>query len=142
MKECRDCRDIFQLYAGYQMGEFSGVEPKKVELYQIEDILNYYTVLLADIDINYRGMDLTEFGKKYGSGTEEVFNQLAAEPGIFFAYYYGYYQIDALRQKAQEQLQGQFDDVEFNNALLRSGSVNYTIVEKSIDRYIEEAPKK
>ena len=46
--------------------------------------------------------------------------------------------MDSLRDKAKDALKDDFDEVEFNDALLSSGSVNFEIIEKNIDSYIQE----
>ncbi|MDO4467211.1 MAG: DUF885 family protein [Bacillota bacterium] len=102
---------------------------------------NAYTCLM-DISVNYDGLSYKEFQKEYGdlfgNDLKDLYNTLCESPGIFMAYYYGYFTILDLRQYAQQELGDKFDNVQFNDALLRSGSVNFDIITQSIHRYIEE----
>lgn len=104
--------------------------------------LNNAYVCLMDLSVNYDGISYKEFQSKYqdlfGTDLEGLYNTLCESPGIFMAYYYGYFTILDLRQKAQEELGDKFDNVAFNAALLQSGDVNFDIISRSIDQYIEK----
>lgn len=71
-------------------------------------------------------------------GLESIYNQLADNPTIFLSYYYGYLQIVDLKSNAKSRLNSKFDNVDFHNALLQYGEVNFNIVKQSINEYISE----
>jgi uncharacterized protein (DUF885 family) len=90
-----------------------------------------------DVDINYYGMTRSEFAEEYGKGQDNLYTQLADNPGVYLSYYYGYYTIAMLRSQAKESLGDNFNDVDFNAALLSGGSVNFDIKERYVEEYIQ-----
>ncbi|MBQ0064990.1 MAG: DUF885 domain-containing protein [Firmicutes bacterium] len=101
---------------------------------------NAYTCLM-DISVNYDGMSYREFQKEYsdlfGNDLTDLYNTLCESPGIFMAYYYGYFSILELRQEAQKELGNKFDNVKFNAAILDAGEVNFDIVKRHVQQYIQ-----
>ena len=96
-----------------------------------------------DISIHYDGMSLNDFKNEYGDmfgsdGLESIYNQLADNPTVFLSYYYGYLQIVDLKSTAKSRLRSKFDNVDFHNALLQYGEVNFNIVKQSVNEYINE----
>lgn len=132
----------YATYVENQSLKFLDLDPKTVNMYVYNDLLNNYYVLLMDIAVNYEGMSKEEFTAHFdmfdSSALEGIYDQLADNPGVFMSYYYGYYQISELRKEAKDKLEKDFDDVRFNDALLQSGSVNFDIVKRNIDTYIKE----
>lgn len=132
----------YATYAETQALKFLDLNKNALSASGYNDLLSNYYVVLMDIAINYEGMDLNQFMEAFPMFDEEgikgIYNQLADNPGVFLSYYYGYYLVDSLRDKAKDALKDDFDEVEFNDALLSSGSVNFEIIEKNIDSYIQE----
>lgn len=132
----------YATYVENQSLKFLDLDPKTVNMYVYNDLLNNYYVLLMDIAVNYEGMSKEEFTAHFdmfdSSALEGIYDQLADNPGVFMSYYYGYYQISELRKEAKDKLEKDFDDVKFNDALLQSGSVNFDIVKRNIDTYMKE----
>ena len=103
-------------------------------------------MILADIGVHYEGWDLDEFNDNLTElgfalsdqdGLKQQYNQLRDNPTIFVPYYYGYLEFSNLKEKAQAALKDNFNDQEFHQALLESGSVPFSIVEQHVDQYIE-----
>jgi uncharacterized protein (DUF885 family) len=59
-------------------------------------------------------------------------------PGQATSYYIGYMKILALREKAQAQLGGSFDLVEFHRVLLNAGSLPLDVLEDVVDAWLAE----
>lgn len=117
-----------------------------LELMKYNNIYSYYAMILCDIGIHYEGWDLNEFKDNLSDlgfaisdndSLELQYNQLKDNPTIFIPYYYGYLQFSNLKTTAKKELGNKFDDVKFHEALLKSGCVPFTIVEKNVENYIE-----
>lgn len=132
----------YATYVENQALKFLDLNKQALNISSYNDLLSNYYVILMDIAINYDGIDLESFKKEFPlfneEGLEAIYAQLADNPGVFLSYYYGYYLISQLRNQAKTEMGDSFDDIEFNNALLESGSVNFEIVKKNIQDYIEK----
>ena len=114
-----------------------------LEAYNLNNILTNLYIVLMDISIHYDGMSLNDFKNEYGDmysseGLESIYNQLADNPTVFLSYYYGYLQIVDLKSTAKSRLRSKFDNVDFHNALLQYGEVNFNIVKQSVNEYIKK----
>lgn len=123
--------------------DLDNVSEQQARTYSALNNANNYLVCIMDIDINYGGLSLQEFSDQYKDmfgeeKMESIYNQLCDIPGTFLAYYYGGMRIRQFRSMAEEELGDKFDEVAFHDALLKNGSVNFSIVEESILDYIDE----
>lgn len=132
----------YATYVENQSLKFLDLDTDSVNMYVYEDLLNNNYILLMDIAVNYEGLDLEQFQSTFDMfepiALESIYDQLAGNPGVFMSYYYGYNKISDLREQAKKALKDSFDDVEFNNALLESGSVNFDLIEQNINTYIKD----
>ena len=132
----------YATYVENQALKFLDLDPDLVDMYVYNDLMSNYYVLLMDIAVHYENMDLDTFKSEFdmfdAAALEDIYAQLADNPGVFMSYYYGFYKINQLRQDAKEQLKDRFDEVDFNNALLSAGSVNFDLIKQNIDQYIQE----
>ncbi|MDE6952978.1 MAG: DUF885 domain-containing protein [Erysipelotrichales bacterium] len=116
-----------------------------------QDVLDYCNyesiyvnciVALFDIAIHYDGLshdEAMDFLKQNGLvESEELYQQIQANPTAFIPYYAGYIEIMELRKKAESELGNKFNELDFHNALLKTGSVCYDIIEKDVQDYIDE----
>ena len=67
------------------------------------------------------------------------YRQLQANPCAFQPYYVGYEEIRALRRQAEEALGEDFSQLDFHQALLKSGSAPFFVVERNVEEYIQSA---
>lgn len=128
----------YATYVETQSLKFLDLDETVLKSYNLLEVLNNFTVVSMDIDINYYGMSYKEFQEIYGTGLKDLYNQLAGNPTAFLSYYYGFYLINEMRNDAQEKMKGDFSDVDFNNALLESGEVNFDIIKKNVDQYTSQ----
>lgn len=128
----------YATYAAEVAQSWLDVDPDLLEGYTLNEWMNNFTILQADLLINGAGLSVDEFEGIFGDGTELLYNQLAQDPGTFFSYYYGYYAINEMKDEAEEELGDKFNDVDFNNALLSVGNLKFSIIEENVSDYIRE----
>ena len=104
-------------------------------------------IVLADIGIHYEGWSQQQMGayfKEMGFALDALslslqYRQLQANPCAFQPYYVGYEEIRALRRQAEEELGEDFSQLDFHQALLKSGSAPFFVVEWNVEEYIQSA---
>ena len=120
------------------------VDPAVLELQRYWTLYNDYIVALLDIKIHYDGWTLADVNGLFGNAPDDqelasFYRQIQTSPGAFLSYYVGLLQIEALRAQAQEALGSRYTDLGFHTALLKSGAVPFSVVERNVAAYIEEA---
>ena len=104
-------------------------------------------IVLADIGIHYEGWNQQQMGayfEEMGFALDPLslslqYRQLQANPCAFQPYYVGYEEIRALRRQAEEELGEDFVPLDFHQALLKSGSAPFFVVERNVEEYIQSA---
>ena len=104
-------------------------------------------IVLADIGIHYEGWSQQQMGayfEEMGFALDALslslqYRQLQANPCAFQPYYVGYEEIRALRRQAEEELGEDFSQLDFHQALLKSGSAPFFVVEWNVEEYIQSA---
>lgn len=105
-------------------------------------IVTNCVVALIDIGIHYEGWNTTQTSafvtSKGLNGAEisELYSQIQQNPGAFLSYYVGYAEFEQLRNYAEKQLGSYFNEIDFHTALLKSGSVNFAVVERNVKNYV------
>ena len=61
-----------------------------------------------------------------------------ADPGVYLSYTVGYYEIEELREWAEEELGSDFDAKEFHKAILDAGPCQFGMLRKKVEKYVEE----
>jgi uncharacterized protein (DUF885 family) len=138
-------------YNGYADGWATYVETFVMKYAEgNEDVLAYNdsfdnlvnaTLCIADIGINYEGWDVSQLSTyfaQYFSGVDAqaVYEQLVEVPSNQAQYTYGFYEIQKLREKAEDELGDKFTDVAFHKAILDPGPAPFSIISKSVETYI------
>ncbi len=118
-----------------------GLSDEEIEFLIANNDVSKAMICMMDIEINYYGRTQDEIVEEYGSlfgedAIRDIYDTLVDMPTVFITYYYGYFQIQELYDYAQEELGKDFSDVEFNEALLEAGQVNFEIVERNVNDYI------
>ena len=67
-----------------------------------------------------------------------LYQQLQANPAAFVPYYVGYEEIANMKEEAQEECGNTIDNKAFHRALLETGTATFEVVERHINRYVEE----
>ncbi|MGM9947123.1 DUF885 family protein [Floccifex sp.] len=92
------------------------------DAYRLMEILNFYTVALLDLSIQYDGMTLDELNQVYGSDMSAAYNQLCDAPATFLSYYYGYLEVVQLKEKLK------YPDKVFHEHLLEYGDIYFDLL--------------
>lgn len=149
-------RKVVASFSGYQEGYATYVELYALKYLKnvdssvigIQQNLTVYQnciVSLLDIGIHYDGWSLNEaksFMEDNGldaSVANELYKQIQANPTAFLSYYVGYAQFAELKEKAENALGEKFKDKDFHEAILKSGSAPFKVVEGNVDAYIKSA---
>lgn len=134
---CMGMQEGYATYAAFQANDWLKLDDDAKRVWYINESYSNMMILLMDLQINYDGVSLEEFQQIWDQDLTGLYNQLAENPGIFFSYYYGCYQIEQLEQKAKDALGDRFSPVAFNEALLRNGNLKFSLIEESIQEYID-----
>lgn len=131
-----------ELYSLKYLSDIEGITQDDLNFWRIYNIYNYLTVAYLDIQINYNGWDLEDVAMELGYSAndadtlEPLYQQLRCNPGAFLPYYIGFMEFYNLRTQAEEALGSSFDDYSFHQAILKSGSVPFSLVEENVEDYI------
>lgn len=97
---------------------------KDTKACKLENELNFYLTALLDLSIHYDGLTLEELNEQYNMDMSSFYNQIAENPGVFLSYYYGYLQVNQLK----ESFKG--SDLQFHTQLLQYGNVYFDVLSK------------
>jgi len=106
--------------------------------------LGYSIYGIVDIGINAKGWTVEDVrnylsDKGYESGAaEKMYTYLAGDPGAYLSYCAGYFEMQDMRDYAEEQLGSKFDVVEYHKVVLEAGPCNYSQLKKRVDKFILE----
>lgn len=127
----------YATYAALQTLPWTGIDEDKLEVWELSELFSNYTVLLMDYQVNYENISREEFAKNWGEGTDSIYDRLCLDPGVFYAYYFDCMKLLELNDIAKESLGEDYDPVEFHTALLNAGNMNFSIIEESVQDYID-----
>ena len=131
-----------ELYSLQYLSNIEGISDDDLNFLRLYNMYDYFTVAYLDIQVNYYGMTLEEMAAELGYSANDtetikpVYDQLVYNPGIFLPYYIGFLEFYQLREDAQQALGSKFDDKSFHEAILKSGSVPFNVVEQNVEEYI------
>ena len=96
-----------------------------------------------DIGINYEGWTLEET-RNYldsngfnGDAAEDMYTTMIGDPAVYQSYSTGYYELQEIRDYAEEQLGTKFDAREFNTVVLQTGPCQFNILKEQVQKYID-----
>lgn len=146
---CQAYSEGYATYAQYECLKYLAdkIDEDVLQLYKEAELLNNSLTILIDIGIHYEGWsqsDVLDFLEDNGMVLDEeslsaLYKQLQANPAAFVPYYVGYEKIAQMKEEAQETLGDNFDHKLFHEALLETGTAPFDVVERHIDRYVENS---
>jgi len=113
------------------------------KLYRLNDEISYLVSGRLDIGINYEGWTLEET-RNYldsngfnGDAAEDMYTTMIGDPAVYQSYSTGYYELQEIRDYAEEQLGTKFDAREFNTVILQTGPCQFNILKEQVQKYID-----
>lgn len=136
-----------QLYS-YRYLEFADTDRETEEslqqLYRDNDILSLALSSLSDLYVNYENYteeELADYLSGYGVPEENVryiYEYVVENPTTCLSYSIGWYELEQLRNSMQEELDSDFDNREFHEAVLSCGSCPFSLLEKRVSGLMSE----
>ena len=137
---------VYASYKTLSKCDFGGSEyaQQYAQLYKINEDLGYLLYGRIDLGVNFEGWNLDDV-KKYletsgysSDGAEEIMGVVIGDPGLYLSYTTGYYEMEELRNYAEQELGSKFDEKEYHKAILTAGPCQYKELRTVVDKYIEE----
>lgn len=133
-----------ELFSGKYLTE---IDADAIELENAFTIFQNSLVALLDIGIHYEDWTVKDAEQLFadnGMDTAQMdiaglYKQIQGNPTAFLSYYVGYAEIESLRNEAQDKLGKKFEDKAFHEAILKSGSAPFSVVQRNVEAYIESA---
>ncbi len=137
---------VYSSYQTYNYYDYDKPEYAETisKLAQIDEEYGYLIIALCDVMVNHYGyskQELADYLEEHelnADSADGLYETVIGDPGVFQSYSYCYYKMQALRDKAEEELGRNFDKKKFHEALIQMGSVTFEILEENVDRFIEE----
>lgn len=128
----------FDYYTDYADDSYADIEA-------INTKLNLLISARIEIGVNYEGWTLEETAEYMtnngfdGSAAQDIMDYVIAEPGNYQMYVMGWLEFKELREYAEKELGGKFDEVEFHKVVLDAGPCQFYILEDLVEEYVEDA---
>ncbi len=114
------------------------------QLAALDSEFSYLIMARIDLGINYEGWTL-EDTENYMTGlglnaasAEEMYYVFVGDPAVYQSYSTAYYELLELKEYAEDELGDDFDVVEFEDAVLKAGPCQFSLLKEKIDEYIED----
>ncbi|MBO4864713.1 MAG: DUF885 domain-containing protein [Eubacterium sp.] len=137
---------VYTSYNSLNHCDFDGSEyaPALAQLYKLNEDLGYLLYGRIDMGVNFEGWNLDDvksFLERSGYSTdiaEDVMTIVIGDPGVYLSYTVGYYEMEEMREYAEQELGSNFDAKEYHKAILSCGPCQYKDLKIVVDKYIEE----
>lgn len=136
---------MYACYDAVSYYTFDGVDNSEnvAKLYKINDEMNYLLSGRVDIGINYEGWSLQDT-RDYlnekgfnGEAADDLYTTMIGDPAVYQSYSTGYYELQEIRDYAEEKLGSKFDLKEFNTVVLKTGPCQFNILKEQVQKYID-----
>ena len=136
---------MYACYDAVSYYTFDGVDNSEnvAKLYKINDEMNYLLSGRVDIGINYEGWTLQDT-RDYlnekgfnGEAADDLYTTMIGDPAVYQSYSTGYYELQEIRDYAEEKLGSKFDLKEFNTVVLKTGPCQFNILKEQVQKYID-----
>jgi uncharacterized protein (DUF885 family) len=131
------------LYAELYSYQLAGQSSNLTTFNQAINCLSYDIYCISDIGINYEGWsreDTADFITSCGfdkSISDEIYNTLVENPGVYLAYYVGYLEFMEMRDEAMETLGDNFNIKNFHKFILDIGPSQFEILKDRFETWLE-----
>lgn len=136
------------LYAELYSYELADLSDDLAKFNQVVNCLSYDIYCLADIGIHYEGWDredMSDFLDESGydsSYTDEIYDTLVQNPGVYLAYYIGYLEFMEMREEAMETLGDSFNIKAFHKFILDNGPSQFEILKDRFEIWLKNQQSK
>ena len=137
---------VYASYETMKKCDLNGIDnAKEIALISnLESQIGYYYHGRIDLGVNYEGWlidDVKKFLRENGL-KEEIAETLyiisVGDPGVYLSYSESYFEMQDLRDYAEQELGSKFNAVEYHKAILEAGPCPYDLLKKRVDKYILE----
>lgn len=133
------------MYAELDAIDNSGLSKEAIRSLKDNTVLNYLLDSIVDLAVNGLGWtksDVEDYLDEIGlnnSIAQDLVDFVEENPGMILPYGVGLVQYLSIQENAQEELGSKFNLKEFNTVLLTYGDRPFDVVEKDVNKWIEEA---
>lgn len=131
-------------YVEHYSYKWSGIDKNVADTMVIDDTFGFALYSRVDIGVNYEGWDIDDikdYLKDYLSDVSfagDLYDLFINDPGVYLQYYIGEVEILELKEKAEKQLDDDFNIKEFHEFFLEVGPTYYEIIEDRMDYWMLE----
>lgn len=72
-----------------------------------------------------------------GDAADDLYTTMIGDPAVYQSYSTGFYEMQEIRDYAEEQLGSKFDLKEFNTVVLETGPCQFNILKQQVQKYID-----
>lgn len=128
----------------YSYNFFNSIDEDVLQYLKLYDELNGILTARLDLGIHYEGWTINEtlnYLQKYFSGytyeaAQRIFEQLVEVPTNSQQYFFTYFKLVDMHDRAKNALGSNFDPIEFHKLILDCGPVPLRFIETEVDNYI------
>ncbi len=138
---------LYVEHESYAMNdELTSQSEDLARLHRLNSSVSIAVHALIDLKIHYEGCSpeeirallTTYFGDLGEEAVRELYDLIVSEPAYYLKYYGGYLEFLLLREKAEDQLEEEFDLKEFHKFLLDMGPCAFPTIDTYMDDWIKE----
>jgi uncharacterized protein (DUF885 family) len=137
---------VYSSYSTVDKCDFGGSEYAQTlaKLSLINTELGYMLYGRIDMGVNYEGWtkeDVKDYLLKSGYSADQVddvYTTIIGDPGVYLSYTVSFYEMEELRQYAENELGTKFDAKEYHKAILSCGPCQFPNLKTVVDEYISE----
>ena len=132
-------------YASAQCIEYLDISDSMKEMIYLNDIFSYILCSRLDVGIHYEGWSvedsyeyLSEYIECDEKQAEDIYYDVAGDPGIYLPYTVGHLYMRELREKAEKKLGSKFDEKEYHQFIISLGLAPFEVIEKKLDDWLAQ----
>ncbi|MGN0374666.1 MAG: DUF885 domain-containing protein [Butyrivibrio sp.] len=132
-------------YASVQCLEYLDISDSMKEMIYLNEIFSYILCSRLDVGIHYEGWsvrDSYEYLSEYIECDEElaedIYYDIAGDPGVYLPYTVGHLYMRELREKAEKKLGSKFDEKEYHQFIISLGPAPFDVIEKKLDDWLAQ----
>lgn len=128
----------------YAMKDMLSETPALYEYLETFFKLNYMQEMQRDIDIHVHGMGYEEVRAellRQGIPEEAIegsYNRMISRPAEVFSYYFGYYKLEAYKEKFENRMGDDFDIKLYHDFILRHANIPFNTMDGIVDAYLAD----